>query len=375
MKVNKHRALTGTVVALFILSALDSYIDGARYLKYLIPPICLIYALAAKSRLQLNDPGVRAFTFLAVYTLVMVPFGNKYGLHDAYFYLTFLAPFAVGLKPEIKVETLFFILCAVFFSVQLPKVMSGGLAYSLIDSSSAFEDHTFSFVIGLFAVFFLISGKRSLFIIAILLAALSLKRISLLAIALCAIAYLFMGKSKKPLSALVIVAVVGNCLYVAFSYFVTTAAFNDLSVQYFGVNASHLTMGRNTLYSQVFYDASSSIINKLFGHGAGDSYLVAATSIFVQNGKVNLHNDILKIYYELGWVALITFIAILYRYKTKAIYLALYLNVIFLTDNISTYPLVVFVFLALCFYIGEEYKENTVPARREGLNNIRGVSL
>lgn len=356
MKINKHRALTGTIVLLFILSAMDTHIDGARYIKYLIPPICLIYALATKPKLQLDDPGVKAFSFLAIYTLAMVPLGNIYGLHDVYFYLTFLAPFIIGLKPEIKAGTLFFILCGAFLFVQIPRIISGGFEYSLIDSTSSLEDHTFSFVIGLLAVFFLISGKHYLFITAILLATLSLKRISLLAIALCAVAYLFTKNKKNPASMAAIIAVTANCLYIYFSYFVTTEAFNDLAAQYFGVNASHLTMGRNILYSQIFHNTSSNIFYELFGHGAGDSYLMAATSIFVEDGKVNLHNDILKIYYELGWIALISFIAILYSYKTKAIYLALYINIILFTDNISTYPLVIFVFLTLCFYLSDEHK-------------------
>ncbi|OIN07236.1 O-antigen ligase family protein [Oceanisphaera psychrotolerans] len=357
MKVNKQKALIGIVLFLFVVSALDKYIEGVRYIKYLIPPVCFVYAIVTKTGLTIKESGVKAFVFLAVYTLLMVPLGNQYGLHDVYFYLTFLSPFVVGLRPSMKVKNLFILFSSVFFITQMANILSGGFEFSLMDSKSTFEDHTFAFVIGLFAICFLVTEKKSLFIIALVLAILSLKRISLLAIIVCGLIYFLTRRSNKPVALVVTLALTANILYIFAAYFVATPEFSELSQQFFGVNASQLTMGRNVLYSSIFHDSNSGFISKVFGHGAGDSYILAAASIFNQDGKVNLHSDILKIYYELGLVGLCFFISLLYTYKTKAVYLAVYINVIFLTDNVSTYPLVMFVFFVLCAYIRQSDSE------------------
>lgn len=372
MKISKQKSLTSLIVFLFALSSMDIYIDGAKYLKYLIPPLCLIYALAARSKLQIKDPSVTAFSFLAIYTLALVPFGNRYGLHDFYFYLTFLAPFLVGLKPTTEPKNLLILFCILFFIIKAPILISKGFEYSIADSISSLEDHTLSFVIGLLAVFFMVSGRKALFAIALLVAILSLKRISLIAIALCGVGYFFAKNSKRATTTIVILALTANSLYVYFSYFVTTDAFNDLSISYFGVSAAHLTMGRSIFYTSIFDNLSSNIYSNLLGHGAGNSYVIAAIAVFSESGKLNLHNDILKIYYELGLIALLVFIFLLYGHKTKAIYLVLYINVIFLTDNISIYPLVIFVFITLCNYLYKEnkniddYRTLTLGSHRDG---------
>src|SRR5690606_5333711 len=111
------------------------------------------------------------------------------------------------------------------------------------------------------------------------------------------------------------------------AYYITTDSFDYFSQEYFGVSSSFLTMGRTALYDSVF-SSSRDYISMFFGSGPGTSYSIAAASIFVVDGKVNLHSDVLKLYYELGIVVFLAFFFMTYKIRDLRIYLFMYINIV-----------------------------------------------
>ncbi|WP_417615562.1 hypothetical protein [Oceanisphaera sp.] len=355
VRLHKKKASTKGVVsvsilALLLISLIDPFVDGMRYAKYGIPIICIFVFLADKGRI-VTDESTRPFLFLSVVTLLMSPLGNINGVHDFYFYLTALSPFLLGCAPNISPKFFFNILVVFFVGMSIPEVLDHGFEYSILDSTSTLENDSFSFVFGLFSVFFFLIKEKKYFVFSLVMAVLVLKRISIIAILVIFIIYYIFPiwiLKKARLAGLLI-----NFLFLLVAYYITTEAFHDLSIELFNVNSAYLTMGRTVLYEPVF-SSTISLVDFLFGHGAGESYTIAAASIFVDDGKVNIHSDILKIYYELGFIAFALFFVLAYKPRDKSIFLFMYVNIIFFTDNISTYFIVMYVY----FYLSEVLRKN-----------------
>lgn len=342
------------ILALLSLSIFDRHVDGLRYLKYATPIICSLVLLVYKFRFY-QDDTTRPFIFLFIATMLLAPIGNAYGLHDAYFYLTSLAPFLVGCVPKLNPKRFFLFLAGLFLLLTMPDLLSGGFTYSILDSESSLEDHSFAFVFGLFAIFFFLTKDKKYFFLSLILALLVLKRISLLAISLVIVVYYIFPYAL--LKRLAIVGLLANMAYIFIAFYITTESFNYLSQEYFGVSSSFLTMGRTALYDPIF-SSSRDFISMLFGDGPGSSYSIAAASIFIADGKVNIHSDVLKIYYELGVFVFLAFFFLCYKLRDLRIYLFIYINIILFTDNISTYVIVMYVYFFLAQKL-REYESNS----------------
>lgn len=330
---------------ILLISSLDVYIIGARYIKYLVPIFCLIYWIQSSEWCIKLTPATTPFSVLIIASLPLLIFSNAYGAFDLYFYLTALAPFLFATGLRINPERAFVYTSIVYVIVILPKFLSQGFYYSFSSSSSVFEQSTFAFVFGLYSVYFLHTKNFKYFAISLILSILVLKRISILAIFLISVINFF---PKKYLVLLLRPwLMVGlNVFSVFIVFLITTAWFDGFSRETFGMNASQLTQGRNVLYQAMHELQHNGLLGLLFGNGLGVTYSLAADTIG-HDSKVNIHSDILKIYLESGLVILCIFIYLLYKSSRVIFPLVLYINIIFLTDNISTYVLVMFTFYFL----------------------------
>lgn len=337
------------VLALLIASTFDKYLSGLRYVKYAAPIICALVFLVYKFRIY-QDETTRPFLFLFLATMLLSPAGNTYGLHDTYFYITSLAPFLVGCIPKLSAKRFFQILVATFLMLSIPDMLESGFEYAILDSTSTLEDHSFAFVFGLFSIFFFLTKDKKYLFFSLILAALVLKRISLLAIiAVIAIYYIMPFVVLRRLAA---IGIAVNLIYIFSAYYVTTDSFNYFSQDNFGVSSSFLTMGRTSLYDPIF-SSERDLISILIGDGPGASYHIAAASIFITEGKVNLHSDVLKLYYELGIIIFLVFFFLAYKIRDIRIYILIYLNIILFTDNASTYFIVMYVY----FFLSHKLRE------------------
>lgn len=358
------KSIVGYVVlVLIILSTIDSYIDGIRYLKYTVPIICLVMLIVDKFKTHF-DATTKPFLLLFLAAIVFAPIGNAYGLHDAYFYLTSLAPFLVGCVPKLNPKKLFVFLVSLFLLLAIPDMLNSGFEYSLLDSKSTLESHSFAFVFGLFSIFFFLTKDKKYFFLSLILAIFVLKRISILAIFVIIVVYYLLPFFVLKRLAMIGLAV--NIGYIFIAYYITTDSFNYLSQEYFGVSSSFLTMGRTALYDPVF-SSGRGLISMLLGDGSGSSYSMAAASIFIVDGKVNLHSDVLKIYYELGIFVFLAFFFLCYKLRDLRIYLFIYINIVLFTDNISTYVIVMYVY----FFLAQKLREyGSSPADKKAVVDL-----
>lgn len=344
------------ILFLLFLSLLDPYLSGLRYTKYFAPVICLCVLILNGGKIYVNRTTA-PFLFLSFSTFLMLPFGNSYGVYDFYFYTSALFPFLVGCSPRLSPRLFFILLAFLFFLVSVPELISSGFEYSILDSRSTLESGSFAFAFGLFTVFFLVKKDWKFFLFSLLVSILVLKRISLIAIA-----FIFLMIYLTPIFVLRRIAMLGalaNIGYVFFAFYITTDSFDALTREYLGITSSFFTMGRTVLYDSIF-SSNAGLIEFFLGRGPGESYIIAAESIFSDSNKVNLHSDVLKLYYELGVLVFLIFFIMCYRFRGLGIYLLIYINFAFFTDNVSTYSVVMYVYYYLSFQLnGNELRSKS----------------
>ncbi|WP_257293962.1 hypothetical protein [Endozoicomonas sp. YOMI1] len=227
--------------------------------------------------------------------------------------------------------------------------MSFDLHALLLGSTSFFEDDNYSFVFPIFALYFFYSGNKRNAILALALSVLTLKRIALVGFFIGFFYMLMPANIKNKRVVVVFFALTFNLIYLYASYFITTDYFNELSLYYTNTPAAHFTMGRSAIYSALF--DGRSFFDHIFGSGLGKTYYIAA-DIYNTSIKYNLHSVILKLYYEIGILSLLTFVFFLYKNASKsAIPFVIYFNVLLFTDNVITYFFVMFFYFLVLYCV------------------------
>jgi len=87
----------------------------------------------------------------------------------------------------------------------------------------------------------------------------------------------------------------------------------------------------------------------LMGKGAGAVYdLTLSVGVMDGADKINLHSDLMKLLYEYGLLWYVVVIGVMYSVRSfRAKLLAVYINVLFVTDNSLIYYLLIF-YIVLC---------------------------
>jgi hypothetical protein len=243
---------------------------------------------------------------------------------------------------------------------ELPAILSGVLITSSIQTES-----TLSYVFGLFALYFVLSGRKWYALLALACLLLSVKRLALFGVALGASTYFLINllniridKTKKYIP---LIAVLANLEFVLLLIQFTHDSYDHLIRDFSGMSPNSFTNGRKVLYEEVLTE---------FGEISWSGVGLGKMTDFLKDGNFtleNLHSDVLKYYLELGSVLFVVWIYSLYSfnlYSKKLLIMALYLNVAFLAGNVSIYFHTMFIFYLLQGFLFSEAPFQPHPKRR-----------
>ncbi|MFT6916067.1 MAG: hypothetical protein ACJAWL_002384 [Motiliproteus sp.] len=338
-----------TFIFIILFSSLGPIFDGVRYVKYLVPVVAVLFYIRVGSMRIVIDNITKPFLILMLFAIPFIWRSNAYGLYDMYFMFSYLLVYLLFKVPRYNVRKLG-MLVACLYLLDYSNKMFSGFEFSFIESKSSIESHQFGFVFGLFCVFFITKKDWLFSIIFLIFSILSLKRIVLFAVAVVFVVSFLPDKIKKIVfDRYMLISLVLSFVFVA--YFITTEMFDEIVIQYYGVNADYLTMGRTILYRGLFDGLFSDILNILVGAGPGASYEVASFSLYIVE-KENIHSDILKLLYENGFLCLVVFLYVLFKPKVHSVVLInLYVTILFMTDNVISYTFVMFFYFLICYQL------------------------
>lgn len=347
MRLKKDNAAIVLSLILVLVSLADQAAPGARYAKYLIPPICIIFWLYNAPHVINKSPELRPFYLYAAVSLIYVLTGY-FGLGsgdftDVYFVISYAAPFFLTRPQRFDVGAVFSSFAWLFIALSVLKlIFSGdGFSFDILGSNSTLEHSEFGFVFSFFIVFFYKEKKLKLLIIAMILCLLSLKRIALLA-AMLGVAVVhtkhiwYRGRYTIPIA-----FAVANLSAIALLQFMVTEEFNEISEQYLNISSNQLLMGRVVIYK---YILAHTELHWLYGEGPGSIYSYASSAVG-SLGKYLAHSDILKLSMELGYLFVFSFFLLIYYSSKEYIEYVVSANLIMLTDNIFIYTSVFFILL------------------------------
>lgn len=362
VQVATFELVLGAFFALFVLESAD---EGLRYVKYGLPFVAAmlvagfgppVTGVGAAIRQHFGELlGVVAATLAValVYGLARGSVNERFA-EEAYF---LLAPLVLGylvlpyLDPA-RIDTyaraaFVVVLCAYLAEsggelLALARTPSGFVTNFLLSTGGA-ESGT-SFVFGLFVIHFAANRRWRWTAVAFLFTVLSFKRIAVLGAIVGVIAIVAAratgfdpARHRRPVA---VAGVVANAVVLLVLYLLSRGVLDDLVLDYTGLPANWVTMGRAGMYSAMFDHGGITIA----GRGLGD----LTTFLYASGYDVgNAHSDVIKYVLELGPVLSTVLMYRFYRSSARALDLLVllgFLNVVFITDNVSIYFRVMFVF-------------------------------
>ena len=181
-------------------------------------------------------------------------------------------------------------------------------------------------------------------IIAVVISLLAYKRIAIGAAIVVWLLFAFKYIYNKTI--IMTCGIVAVLFMVTFIWLIKSGVFYEIAMLY-DINL----MYRDVLWPAFdrFYDVSVDFIGQ--GYGFVSKYLALNNRFVFGNNIGGLHNDILKIYIELGFIGFLIYISYfilyipLYLYKKKGVMVSfvfwicqVYLMILYLTDNSMIYP-------------------------------------
>lgn len=340
--------------AMLSLTILSIYFPPFRHLAYLVPFIALYIGLA-DGRFKTN--GINApFVFLLAAGLSMSALANTAGFKDMFFICSGLSASLVLSRQKIDTKLLLavFAVGTVTSALMYGGGLSNGLVYNLASSQSSFEGN-FGFLFGALAVYAGLKRQKWVFLLALLGAALALKRIVLIAVLACWLVSLLPERiARRVLNPFVLVPV--NLTIIAILMVYANHQFDYWLTFATGQSANQFGMGRQEIYAAVAHDIFADPLRYvLFGAGPGAAY----DSLGKFLGAANLHSDLLKIFFEYGLVMFSVFLWLGYRMRDVRVRIMfLYANILYATDNVLIYHFFLFF---LCLFALAIEKESDKP--------------
>lgn len=342
--MNRSLFVVWVSISLIGVSLFNYLFDGLRYTKYLIiflPLFFLNWNIKVHWR---NRPYLWPFLFLTFYAVFGLLRSNQYGVDDLIFLTSAFCIFLFIEDVEINLKRVFVCFALCFFVYGLTNYKN--VQFSIVGSSSPFES-IFSFVFGLFFVYFFHRKNKPFYFLALLLTVVAMKRIAIMG-CLFVVLVNYMPVLKEYIYKSKFIGVFANGVVLVLLVLLGTGLLNEIIKRFTGLDVTFLTMGRNIIFEGASYRYLNNFNTFLFGSGAGSSYLLAAANI--DEIKVNLHSDVFKIAIEFGSIFFILFFALLYKPSNRlCVSLALYLNILFLTDNVISYTVVMIFYFLICY--------------------------
>lgn len=368
---SKKELVVYSAILLFGISLiLASLYEPLKYLKYGMPLVLVGVFFIYKNQLTIqadsitSNKRIRYLTSLLLFYLFAFAINFIKGFHYGRFYaevyfvlspIIFTLLIAV-LVPEAdysKSVTLLFYLIAISFLVErfgpiLQAITHPGQLLTAFLTSELESESNYSFQFGMFFIVFAWKNKKFLRLLSGFLLLLSFKRIAILAVLLIGLLYLVekisRGRWQPSRNKTLLFLFNALVVIILFSFF--NGVFDDWILEMTGVSSNFLTQGRYDIYQDIFHHFGTV---EFLGFGLG------SINTFLSNAGyqlVNLHSDVLKVFFELGPVLYIGWILLFYKYVSNFLTAALciYMNILFFTDNVFIYFDVLFIFYFLVLY-------------------------
>jgi hypothetical protein len=366
-----RRASAFTLVgALFLLFFLvEQVVPALKYLKYTLPLIAVgttfvdgrpTPALLEVPRRILSIALVLVVASIGVSLLAALFHEELLGRFFAETYFL-LAPLGAAyfVVPSLEIDRTRSYVQLAFWTVVVGYVLERKMAivdmalhlslivYQLLKTDIVSAESGSSFVFGLFCLYFLVIGERKWSIASFIFVCLSFKRIAILGVVVVAVVQGLMRVLRvdptKHRTFFPILLVALNALVFAAIYEISRGTYDAAILDATGLPPNVLMQGRANVYDYILHESGVT----WFGHGLGHATVILASSGF---GIANAHSDILKYVVEVGPLVSCVLMFGFYRLcsGSRGLFtLMLYLNVLFITDNVSIYFDVMFVFFML----------------------------
>ena len=355
-ETGENRLLLFFFSAVFLAAIQYNIFPGANKLSYSLVFVSIFVILY---RLRVNNQKILfPFLLLIVHGLVISPFIEypySYLVRESLLYASYVLPlFCINFE-RIYAEDLdkvFFCLVIFYiFNSAVVFLQAGKVEYSFLDSYSAFEHAMYAPLLGLGSLHFFHRKKYSYSFLFFLLCLVALKRVVIIALLASLISKFFVRNGWGCKLSFVFLILMTFC----FVYFINLLAdgfFDEIMRESLGVSVNALTQGRQSLYQGILsYEIGGfAWLDKLFGNGAGFSAWfvenIAATSVPLHN----IHSDILKIFYDHGYLVGVLFFITFFKHVVVSKYnvcLYVFITVCLVSDNFLVYAPVMFLFLTM----------------------------
>jgi hypothetical protein len=214
-----------------------------------------------------------------------------------------------------------------------------------------------AFPFGIFSLYFLIEKRYSKGFFSLGLFILSFKRISMVAFILSMAVYFFyfvVLKRNFKRNKIVAYFLTFNILLLTVLYFFINGDFTKLIYKNTGISVNQFSQGRFQIYNDIINHFSDKIWT-----GSSLGY----TNIYLSNKYVDisfLHSDILKLIIEFGIFSfLIWMVYFMYTNISnyKSVPIVLFINVLFLSDNVFIYFDTLFIFYLVLIKFDQDAKQ------------------
>lgn len=322
-------------------------------LKYSsIPLLVLFLVITNNFRVYLNTVYL-PFLFLFLLGCLNLFFVGKQGGLELIFIISSVALFLPWMKEKstFNIDVFFIFSTFLFILLNFKGIQVDFSLSAFVRSETSNLEGGYSFIFGLFFCYFFLSKKYIFSIFCFLLVILTMKRIVFISCVLCVLLSLS-PKFIVDFYLKKIFLVLTNVFYLLFSYSFAAGYFDDIIRKVVGINATHFSQGRTSLTSSIIPSLDENLTQLFFlGRGAG----TVVDNLTLSFGSYHLlHNDVLKVFYEYGFIAFICFFLLLYSVKSKeSLIFALSLNVYFFTDNVLIYTHVLVFYLILALKLRE----------------------
>ena len=349
------------IIILIFFASLALAVTGlpyVRYVIYLMPLFSLVLWLMSGAHRPYLFRENLPFVFLSVLSLLSITDWDVNILKKIYFLYVFTVPFVLFDFSRVRVDyrwvAIYLILLGVANGAMRTRYGLGG-EFSIEDSRS-FLESTFAFPLAMVSLHLLLSRKYFWSIASFMFSILFLKRVAILAFVIGLFISLMPRRVKgiilsPPLLTLSVAGVVVLSILFAQGYF------DHYIFQYFDRSPNDLSKGRQVLWESALRATKFDYADFLFW-GVGVGKVVTDLQSALHVGRVLLHNDLLSLVLEIGILPFIVFVYLLFNIKyLRGRLFALFLAILFATDNVIIYQHVMFIYLLIQSDIRRQSRE------------------
>ncbi len=362
-------------VVLLFASYYTSSEHIGRYLKYLIFPLFVFFLLFYKNIVvkKFLVYNLVLYTGLIALNFVVTMYNGVF--HPRFLEESFLLIIPIltvaaitggketNIKNAIDVFFVAYVLSFLLFFwrelINVPKLIKGFV--TAIRLSEFPTESWLAFPLGLFTIYYFLEKRRWFFLISLCFFLLSFKRIALVGF-IVVLGFWFLNekvlkKSFQPKQFAKLLLGV-NIIFVASVYLFVSGFFSIFVKRYFNMSINHLTQGRFVVYNDVLNQFSQDLWT---GSSLGSIHLYLRKKYETFE---YIHSDILKIVIELGvfsFIIWLLFFIVINIKGEKSVYIILFLNILFITDNVFIYFDTLFVFYLILAKYDQEiiYRKNS----------------